>query len=255
MLNVLRVDIKRYLLSKGVIFAAFIISVLCPLFSELLVLGVAKAVDAEPVATMMDLQTYSAMAPLFLALGITAFLYEEFNEGIIRNKIISGRNRVCIFISHCLINSILAFVLEVVSVLSSVAIILILGYSYTFSFDEVVRYTLVAALAGVSVSVLYTTLFICFCNVKVAIVLPAGLAILARLSLIFILDALYTESGVPKVTGMTLKLYESIDRFSPFAHLTNDLRWDNASYLLGNGVLIAVSIIIGIITFSKKDLK
>lgn len=255
MLNAIRVDFRRYLMTKSFMLLVLIAAVIQPLGLVAIMKGVAKALDFEYTISMNDFSGYTSIAAIYLAVFVTGFLYAEAGEGIIRNKIISGKKRYEIILSYCLVNSVLAVLLQVVSVLTTV----LSGFCFSVSFEpqtsEIIRFTAVSALAGVAISIFYTVLFLCFCTVKVSIALPVTVAVVMKIVLIIIVDALYPDSGIPKVTGSTLKIYEGIDRFFAFSHLTGGLRWDNVSYICGNAVLIVISMIIGILVFSKKDMK
>lgn len=255
MLNALRVDFRRYLMTKSFLLIVLLASVVQPAFMEIVLQGLSKAMNWEVVITMNDFAAYSSMASIYLAVLVTMFLYTEAGEGIIRNKMISGKKRYEILFSYCMVNSVLAVFLQIVSVLMVALVGFVVGASFQNSAMEVIRFTGVNLLAGVAISVLYTVVYLCFCTVKVAIAIPAGIAVVVKIVMVFIMDALYTDSGIPKVSGMTLTVYEGFDRYCPFFHMTGELRWDNGSYLIGNTVLIVVSMIVGILVFGRKDIK
>lgn len=255
MLNTLRVDFKRYIMSKGFIIAALCVAVLQPLFTEMVVNGLAKTLNSKPEVAINNFANYGSLASIFLAIFVTMFLYAEVGEGIIRNKLISGKKRHEVLMSYCIVNSVLAIILQILSVFTVVITTICSGAEALVQIDEVVRYTLIAILAGISVSVLYTVSYLCFCTKKTAIAMPGIIAIFMKILQFIILDAIYTESGIPKVSGNTLKIYRFIDRFVAFFHLSPPLHHDNASYLIGNITLIIASIVVGCIVFSRKDLK
>lgn len=255
MANAIRVDVRRLLLTKSFLFLGLLIAVIMPAAQELIMYGAMKAMKQNTPVTMNDFTGYAAMASIYLAVFVTAYLYAEVGEGIIRNKIISGTKRRHIFFSYCLVNSCVAVLLQIVSVVSTALVPLMLHMEFACSPEEIVRLAAVTALAGAAVSVLYTVIFICFCTSKISIALPASIAIFTKILTIVILDALYTDSGIPKVTGSTLKVYEAIDRYVSFSYLQGPVRWDSASYLIGNGALIVLSVLAGLVVFSKKSLK
>ena len=255
MINVLRVDIRRYLMTKTFVFLVFIISVILPVLMRLIMLGLSAFMHKADALVMVEFSTYSSMADIYIAVFVTMFLHAEAGEGIIRNKLISGKKRYEIFISYCMVNAALAVILQGISVLVTGLMGVCTGAIFEVTFSEIMRYTLVSILAGIAISVLYTSVYLCFCTCKAAIVMPACVAIFMRILLVFIEDAIYTSSGIPKVTGITLKLYEGFDRYVSFAHLTGELRWDNASYLIGNLIMIVISMLVGVLVFRKKDMK
>lgn len=255
MLNALRVDVRRYFITKGFMILALIIAVAEPLFLVAVMYGLSNVFEMPMEITANDIAAYSSMAAIYLAVFVTMFLYAEAGEGIIRNKLISGKKRIHVILSYCIVNSALAVIMQLISVLVVVATGTALKASFQLGVEEIIRQTVVCALAGMALSILYSVVFLCFCTTKAAIAIPAGIAVVMKVFLTFVMDALYTDSGVPKVTGRTLEIYKGIDRFLPFAHLTGGLRWDNGSYIIGNSVVIIVSLIVGILVFSKKDLK
>lgn len=255
MLNTLRVDIKRYLMTKSFIIFAILIAFLQPLFTEIVMLLVGGAMKADFDVTINNFADYSTLASIFLAIVITMFLHSEVGEGIVRNKLISGKKRYQVLISYCVVNSAVAAILQIISIFAVVIVAICSGSTISVQVDEVIRYTCVTVLAGIAISVLYTAAYLCFCTNKMAIAIPGFIAVFMKICQFVILDATYTESGVPKVSGITLKIYEGIDRFVAFFHIDPPLRHDNASYLIGNIILIIASILVGSIVFSRKDLK
>lgn len=254
MLNLLRVDIKRYLMTKPFLILAVIAAVLQPLFTQLLLQGMSGVLGTEAYVSMNDFAVYTDLAAIYLAVFTTVFLYAEAGEGIIRNKLISGKHRSQVLLSYCVVNAALAAFLQIVSVLVTALTALCMGAKMLVTLQEVIRFTLIAVLASIAVSTLYTVLYLCNCTQKWAIAIPGAIAIFMRTTMFFVLDALYTSSGVPKVSGATLTVYQWIDRYVAFYHLNGLVRYDNASYLIGNIVLIAVTLSVGSLVFSKKDL-
>ncbi len=229
--------------------------VIQPFFLVVVMQGLARLMKAPFAISMNEFSVYSSAAPVYLAILVTMFLYTEAGEGIIRNKLICGKKRYEIMFSYCIVNAAVAIFLQIVSVFMIAALGFVCGAAFQVQPQEIIRFTVVSALAGVGISIFYTMLYLCFCTEKFAIALPAGIAVIMRILMVFILDALYNDSGIPKVSGMTLTVYKGIDRYFAFSHLTGALRWENASYLVGNLLLIVISLIVGICVFTKKDMK
>lgn len=255
MINALRVDIRRYLMTNGFVILVAFMSIVQPVAIRLAMMGTTKLMHDADSVNMLEFSSYTSMAGLYLAVVVTMFLHTEAGEGIIRNKIISGKKRHEILFSYCMVNAMLAAILQTISVLVTAFAGLCTKAAFEVTCAEVFRFTIVSILAGVAVSTFYTAIYLCFCTRKAAIALPVCMAIIMKILMFVIADALYTESGIPKVSGITLMIYKGFDRFVPFAHLTGTLRWDNVSYLIGSLGLIAFSLVIGILAFSKKDMK
>lgn len=253
MLNILRVDFRRYTMTKIFLIFAAAVAVILPVFMSIFVNVLGAKVYGNPLMDFSNISYYSSDASIYLAIIITVFLNAEAGEGIIRNKLISGKKRYQVLLSYVLVNASVACLLQILSVASVAAVGVIMGATWMITFEEVVHYVIVAALAGVAISVLYTAIYICFCTKKMANVIPIAISLLAKISMVVISDALFTSSGIPKVTGATLQIYSGIDRYLAFFHLNGELRYDNMSYLIGNVALIIISILIGSLVFTKKD--
>lgn len=255
MINALRVDIRRYLMTKSFLLFALFVAVAQPVFMRLIMMGFGISMHLGASVDLNEFSVYSSMASIYLAVLVTMFLHAEAGEGIIRNKMISGKKRHEILLSYCTVNAALAAILQSISVLATVCVGFCTGSTFDVAMEEVVRFTGISILAGVAISIFYTVLYLCFCTTKAAAALPAVVAIIMKLVLVFVMDALYTTSGVPKVTGTALQVYRCFDRYVAFSHLTGEPRWDNMSYLVGNMVVIVISLVVGILVFRKKDMK
>lgn len=255
MLNALRVDFRRFLMTKSFMVLMLWATVVQPLCTELLIWGFAKLYHENITVTLTNLQSYTSMASIYLAVMVTIFLSVEAGEGIIRNKLISGKKRHHILISYSIVNATVALFLQVFSVLIPLSVGVLVGAQCQVLLPDIIRFTAISSLSGMAIGVFYTAIYIAICDIKISIAVPGIVAVVMYIILLFVLDTLYTDSGVPKVSGMTLKIYESIDRFVPFAHLNGPLRWDNASYIISDVVLIGISLLIGALVFAKKDMK
>ena len=255
MLNALRVDMRRYMTSKAYMLLALTASVVYPLFLLIVMKAFSAMMGADYSVEITEFTAYSSMASIFLAVLVTEFLHGEVGEGIVRNKIISGKRKSQVFLSYCIVNMFLAAFLQIVSVLVTRVAAFCLGLEVLVPVADLLRLTTVTAFAGVAISIFYTALYLCFCTSKIAIALPTVVSVAIRILMIFVLDALYPASGVPKASGFTLKLFVGLDRFVAFFHLNGFPHWDNISYLIGNVTLIAVSLGTGLLIFTNKDLK
>ena len=255
MYNSFLVDIKRYLLTKSLMILIFLIAVVEPITTELIFLFLSKATGNDITVTMNDYTSFYSTISIFLAIIVTVFLYTEIGEGVIRNKLISGKKRYKILLSYCLVNSLLAVFLNVVSLLSTSLIPFIFNIRFEINISQLIHYLFVTILAGVSVSVFYTIIMLCFCTNNIVIAIPSLIDIIMKIVMVIVIDAIYPDNGIPKVSGVSLMIYRGIDRYVPFAYLMGDIRWDDFSYIIGSGIVIVVSIVIGIVVWSKKDLK
>lgn len=255
MLKAIRVDVRRILSTGRLMFFVLLVAVIIPIVMEILYIAVGKSLGGPYVATIDDFSSFTAYSTIYLAVFTSFFLYGEFGDGTIRNKIVSGKSRLQILFSYCIVNSLVAIVIQVVSAVSALLVDLVFRVEIGVEFTELLYFIAVSSLAEVAVTVLYTSIIICFCTNKAGVAIPAVIALFMKIALLVIIDALYTDSGIPKVTGAKLSGYTFFDRYISFSHLTGPLRWDIGSYLIGSIALIIISVIVGSVVFSKKNLK
>lgn len=254
MLNLLRVDLRRYWMSPSAILPALAYVIIGPVLMALLELSLLPEEQSRYTVTIQSFSAFPSAALFVLAMLVLVLLREEVGEGIVRNKVISGQKRHLIFLSYCVSNALLAILLQLLSLLSTFLVPLMVGAVYALRWEELVRLFFVSALAELSISFFYTALCFCFCNSKAGAVMVGSVPILAFVLLKITSDGLYTQSGIPKVSGPALRLYTAFDRYCPFAHLNGALRWDDRSYLLGSAGLIFLSLAVGLSVFSRKKL-
>lgn len=256
MLNTMRVDFRRLFSEKWICAIVGMVSVAFPFFLMAVLCVFGKAMNEKIICENSIFTSYAAMIPFYLAILMTFFLHAELEDGILRNKFISGKKRTSVLLSYCSVAAVLAIVMQLLSIIFTAVFAVFLGLEFeAVTPMEIVHYTIITTLAGITVGVFLAIVYLCFCNSKMAMVIPVGIAILMKIVLVEVLDKLYPESSVCTLTGTRLAVYTWIDRYVPFAHLIGELRWDTPSYLIGCGGWLILSLVIGSIVFSRKDIK
>lgn len=257
MLSMLYADLRRLWTQKlvclGFPILVFGYSLFYSVFDKVLMI----AFDANPEENVADLNLtlYPSMAAIILGLLATIYITTDFQEGTIRNKILVGAKRRHIYLASCVIAAGMAFVLQLVFSLATILFGNTIFDGFLLSYQQIAEQMAIYALAGVSIAVLFTTLVFLFGNSKAVFVICPAVALVFRIAALVILDKLYPVDGVCKLTGARLHVYTFLDQYCPFMHLMDFKRWDNMSYLLGNLGLIVISMMIGIVSFNRKEMK
>lgn len=256
MSNSFKMDLNRLLMPKGYLLFAVGVAVVYPIVLTVVLKLVGMAMGESFACTLQSFTVYSLSAALYLAIIITEFLHMEVNEGILRNKIISGKNRAEILGSYCLVMAIFAVVLQILSAVSVMVSMWVCRAEFEIpSRTDVVSMTALYAVAGACVSVFYCALYCIFCTTKAAMILPALVAVCTKLGMMYVQYKLYPETGVCTLTGMKLSVFTFLDRYMPFSYFLMVPHWDIASYVIGCGGMAVISLIVGLIVFERTDLK
>jgi len=256
MSNSLRMDFSRLFMLKIYNMFAIGVSVVGPVLVNIILWAVGKMMGVPLVCNMDNFLNYSRTSALYIAIAATFFLYTEINEGILRNKIVSGKKRTEILLSYSFTMVVYAVILQVAAELSTLVSMAALGAKFILpSWTIVFEMIGIHAAAGVAIAIFFTVLYCVFCTTRAAMILPALVAVCSRIGLIYVLDKLYPESGVCTLTGAKLAVFTFIDRFIPFSYLVTVPHWDLKNYALGCGSMIALSLLIGIPVFKRIDVK
>lgn len=255
MTNAIKVNLRKLLIGKTYLRIMIAAGVIYPLVVVLLMKMLYTIVNEQCVLELSDFEAYSTYATFVIAFGVTKFFHSEFQDGILRNKLVSGQRRKEVFISACFVSSVFAAIVQIVSTLAIFAFAWMTGFSASeIVFTEVMEYIFVMVLAGIAVSVFYTVMYMCYGNSRIAVAVPMGISIFARIMLMYVMDKLYPQTGVCKLTGTRLFVYQMIDKYSPYAYFFSGLRWSLGTYVIGSGLLAVTSLLIGLIIFQRKDL-
>lgn len=255
MINAIKVDLRKLLIGKTYLGILIGVGVIYPFAVSLFMKILSVIINEQKVLELYDFQAYSAYATFVIAFGVTKFFHSEFEDGALKNKLVSGKRRQEVFLSACFVSSVFAVILQILSTLAIFAFAWMTGFSMSeIVFAEVMEYTFVMVLAGISVSIFYTVIYMCHGNSRITVAVPMGISIFTSIILMYIMDKLYPQNGICKLTGTRLFIYQIIDKYSPFAYFIGMNRWSIGTYVIGSGLLVVTSLFIGLIIFQRKDL-
>ncbi len=255
MINAIKVNLRKLFIGKTYLSIMTVTGVAYPFVALMFTKMIFALINQQYVLEMSAFESYSAYAALVIAFAVTKFFHSEFQDGVLRNKLVSGQKRKEVFLSACFVSSVFATITQIVSTLTIIVFSWITRISMSeIDFGEVMEYTFVTVLAGIAVAVFYSAFYLCHGNSKLAIAIPMGVSIFVKIVLTYIMDKLYPQIGVCKLTGTRLFVYQMIDKYSPYAYFWGEIRWSLSSYVIGSGLLILISLIIGMIVFQRKDL-
>lgn len=255
MLNTLRVDLYRVVSSKKMILTVILLAAVFPFFNEIIVFAAAKIMKVQYDCTEHEFTAYAGLASWYMAAIITMILHTDFENGIVRNKLITGKSRTAVTLSYCTASSVISVVMQIAASCAAALSAFILGADFAgVSADGIIRYTLVASAAGAAVSVFFTVLYLAFCNYKAVIALPLVCAAITKTALLMMYEKLYPESGECTLPAGKQMVYTFIDRFVPAAHMTGALRWDSLSYAAGISVSLVICLAAGCAVFERKNI-
>lgn len=255
MLRTFYSDFRNYLKSTGFKIGVIVIFGYVTFFSAVMALlyriALHDIVPAEDV-----LCSYCDMAA-FLITGSTLLMFAtDYSNGTIRNKILSGAKRSEIYLSAIFTGILISLIY------SAIAIVFELGFALVLSNGLAIL--TVSEEAGICLQYMISSMAIGAFSTMLVMVL-GGLRISYFAGLVFafvcniisseVADKLYPQEGPVMITGARLFLYTAYDRFMPYAHFQQFQRWPFSSYVIGSAVMIAISILVGLIIFERKEIR
>lgn len=255
MLKMMHARFQRLILQKKMILGIPMAFVLYVLLVSVIDVIVSHQLHLGLVYGDSSLTRYPGFAALVLSCFVSSFMTGDFLDGTIRNQIVIGTKRVHIYLSACVLSGCVALFFQLFYTAVSVIMTYILMDGFMISGFEIVKVTLLYCLAGVSLSIFFTTLVFIFCTSRISILISPGLATAVMVLSMIVMDKLYPSTGTCLLTGMRFKIYTFLDEYVPFFHLLNFPRWAMKDYLIGNISLMGISLLIGILVFRKIDLK
>ena len=268
MFNLLKVDIKRALRDKLFLVCAIIgaaLAVFSPVLYKVLfsglgmdeLLGAFVSAKAQCFTAFSPANNFGLIAPIL----VTIILCKDFSYGTIRNKIISGKSRLQIFLSMFLSSTVVMSILMVAHALITLLVSLIffdyqsepfkasdIGYFMLSLLFEILVYVFISALisffcvamknAGVSVVMYVAVNF--FFSIVGSITMVAGMAVEYDSTAYKVLEFLNNANLFTSTVIGTGTSYEA-------SHILAVL----CPTILGSALLL----LLGIKIFNKKDLK
>lgn len=198
-----------------------------------------------------------ATISIFLVTAATLLVFsKEYNDGIIKNKLVSGAKRSNIFLSSVITSAGMAFYLSVVNQITAILISLVFTQGiYNITPSEIAASFIELIIASVSIAVFSTAIVMMMGGTNLCYVVGLGLAFLFKLVSLEVMDKLYPEKGLCSLTGTKLALYTFYDKYVPYAHCDGTPRWSLVYTALGSLGLILISVVSGLIVFGKKEIK
>ena len=190
------------------------------------------------------------LAPLDLPAELTCL------HVCIRNKLISGAGRDAVFLSASVTALLQALILSAVALAETVILSLIFtsgtgGMSIAGLADR----WLVITLACMAIAVFSTMLIMLLGGNKSAYITGIAVAVCLNIFSLDVMEKLYPESGVCTLTGTKLQIYSFYDRFIPYAYPAYPPHHGMLTYLAGAAGTIALSLIIGLVLFNRKEIQ
>ncbi len=255
MLRILYSDLHKIINSRGLKFSLWF-CLIYPVVQALVLYLVVHTYMGDELAGEDTLFSYASIGALLVSAAVLYLTVSDFSDGTIKNKVINGAKRSDIFCS-AVCGGMFAGVLTSVFCAAGE---LLAGFIFTKGFEtltkaDVAKYILALTLASAAVGAFATMLVMIFGGSFFAYIPGLVIAFFFRVISMRVADKLYPENGVTTLTGTRLKVYTLYDRYFPYAHFTNYLRWDLLSYVIGAAILIAISFILGVIIFNRKEFK
>ncbi|HCT16130.1 MAG TPA: ABC transporter permease [Ruminococcaceae bacterium] len=231
-----------------------------------------------PWALDFSFFTYAFLAPILLAVLTSLFVGNEYSNGTIRNKIIAGHRRICIYLSNLIVCIAAGIVMCAAYTVPHVCLGLLLNGRFGSPARTVILYIGLSAALITAVATLFV-LIAMLCQNKAHT--AAGCILLAFILLLFgvyITSSLnepeylpaytYIENGVtveePEtknpnyVSGTKREIYEFLQDFMPGGQMLQlaDMEVENPPILaVYDGIIFIAATACGIIAFKRKDLK
>lgn len=268
MLNLLKADIKRAFKDKLFLICAIIggaLAIFTPLLYKVLFSGLGMDELLGSIASAKSL-FFTAFSPsnnfgLIAPILVTIILCKDFSYGTIRNKIISGKSRVSIFLSMFLTSTIVMSALMLAHALITLLVsLLFFDYQAEPFKASDIGYFIVSVLLWLIVYV-FISAIISFLSVAMK---NAGVSVVMFVAVNFLFSII---GSITMVAGMMVDLDSTAYRVLQFLNnaniFTTTIIGSGTSYeasqilailvpsVVGGGLLV----FLGIYVFGKKDLK
>ena len=277
MKELLKTDLRRMLKDKLFLVAIFIglgLALFTPLMYKVLVLVLEEAAEMEDIFGMLftakgilgtsfaPLNNFGLILPVFLAI----IIYKDFSYGTIRNKIISGKSRVSIYLSLLLSSAIVMTICMLGYALIQFGFAsLLLDYSIGVKMVEDLPYIILTLLFGVICYLFITSIIVFLCasfkNVGLAIVLYFGGCFLLTI-LATITSTAYSAIEMLEGKEALKNVFEFLTNINLFYFLNGVIGYvdeylnTEIAYIIIDSILFGgLFVLFGILIFRKKDLK
>lgn len=266
MLNLLKTDLKRILKDKLTLIGLIIVcglSVMTVLLYLLMKeLFIVSGNEVETVNLIYNAKTLflssfssSSNAGIMIPIFVAVVVIKDFRYGTIRNKIITGKSRLSIYLSNYISGLILGLSLYLISALVNLLLgTLLLGYGNPFNGEEFLD-----ILVSFGYGILNYSVFLS-CSIFIAIITKnIGLSIAINIVGVLLLSLL---TIIPEASFIP-EIVRNISMINPQygnSLITSDALWhgllkNNLMVLIPSICYIALFLTLGIVIFRKQDLK
>lgn len=248
-------DTRKIFYSRG--FYVGIIAILVyQIFSSLIIWALTVFLIEGQLSSDEIAFSYPQIAAFVVTVSTLLVIQGDFEDGCIRNKLISGVRRTDAFLSAIISGMLQGVLLSFVAFISSMMILPILSEGFmNYTVSEIADYWLIITLSCMAIGAFSTTLIMIFGGSKLSYVAGLAIAFVLKTLDAHVLDKLYPEKGNCMLTGAKLELYKFIDRFIPYSYFSIEPHWDSISYLAGCTGLILLSVITGLLVFNQKEIR
>lgn len=193
---------------------------------------------------------FNSLNWLILPIFISIFIGTEYDDGVIKNKIINGHKRSSIYISNLLVTIFVSFIYSLTYIISVIIIGSILENDITISINKFIFLLFDSFLLNIVTASLFT-----FVSMATSSKSISGI-----ISLIIVIWSIIITSNImskmAEATGIIQIIYDFIINLLPYGQATQILNLNENYHILWlySVVLIFIINLYGIILIKKKDL-
>lgn len=255
MVNVLLADMRKLFTSKAFFIITIAVPTLLILITTISDLAV-RLLDIEVTLysdkLLMDFECrYSA---IIIAVIATFFVGQELRNGVIRNRLVCGCSRIVCFLSSVITAWIATTFMQLVAYVMSFVFGKVLGESYLDNMYTLKNMALwICASFAVAI---FSVLIVYICGESNASYVASGaIAVILYFVINRVNDKLFPQDGIVKITGTKLTIYQGISKYFAFSYLSLPRTYEIRVYVIGCLAMAILSLVIGCVVFSRKELK
>lgn len=220
---------------------------------------------AMDYAVAIDRVIFLPMAFYGVALAalISIFVGEDFNDGVIKNKIISGKTRRAVYFSNLIVSWSACIAVYVLTIATSLAIG-VNCFEINVTAGEIINFAVLGMFTCLTYGSIYCTITILNGNKAIAITVCMGLAFfllfLCLHSNSMLVQQEYVDGVINPhyVTGIKRTIYEVLHDVNPFgqaAQLSDMTCINPVRFVVVDFIWMIVTSFLGGLFFDKKDIK
>lgn len=261
--RVLKVDFKSLIKQKS-----FIISI-----TFMFLFGLYMAINSEEIDSLFN---FTAIMGLTISIINSLLIGSDYNDGILRNKVIIGNKRTAIYLSS-LINTFISSLFQIIAyIIPYILLSLLLGNKCALSLNTCLLLCIISILITFSYASIYTLISYIIGNKTTGAIICIILAICMEFMTLTLYSrlmepemydeyvhvengAMVTEEAVENsnyVSGIKRTIYEEILKIIPSGQsiIIMESNKSNVKYIIYSSLIIVFTSLGGIIIFNKKSL-